>query len=105
LKIHLHYFLLAMIFFVYLVMASSAINENQMVFGDMTTLYVSQRLTEGVTLYQDIPLVYGPIMYLVGQNLISLGLTYSGLKIFMLGIAVFSGVLVYLITKKFFQRF
>lgn len=84
-------------------MSSSSINENQMVFGDMTTLYISQRLTEGVSLYQDIPVTYGPIMYLVGQNLISLGLTYSGLKIFMLGIAVFSGILVYLITKNSFK--
>lgn len=96
--------ILVAIFFVYMAMASSAINEKQMVVGDMTTQYVIKRMAEGKTLYQEVPAFYGPTMYLVGASLVSIGLTYSGLKIFMLGIAILSGILIYLITKKVFKN-
>lgn len=94
--------ILAGIFFVYLLMSSSAINEKQMVYGDMATQYISKRLAEGAKLYSQVPVLYGPIMYLVGAGLVNQGLTYAGMKIFMLGIAVISGILVFLITRKSF---
>lgn len=96
--------ILVLIFSVYLVLSSAAINEKQMIYGDGHNLYVSHRLAQGLTLYEDIEVLYGPTFYLIGSNLMILGLTYPGLKIFMLIISITSGILIFLITKKSFNN-
>jgi len=54
-------------------------------------------------MYEEINIFYGPIFYVIGSNLIDLGFTYSGLKIFMLLISVGNGILIFLISKKIFK--
>ena len=95
--------LLVGIFFVYLVMSSSAINEKQMVYGDMQTQYISKRVSQGLILYEDISILYGPVIYHIGAFFLGLGTSYAGLKIVMLVVAVVSGILVYLISNKVFD--
>lgn len=97
------YIALIGIFLIYLVMSSSAINEQQMMYGDMDTLYYTKKLTDGKRLYQELPILYGPLLYLTGSVLMSFGATYSGLKIFMLAIALTSGFLVFLISNRTFK--
>ncbi|MGI0007810.1 MAG: ArnT family glycosyltransferase, partial [Nitrosotalea sp.] len=84
-------------------MSSSAINESQMVYGDMHTLYLSKQVEEGKTLYKDLQILYGPILYLTGAGLLGLGASYAGMKLFMILIAIASGYLVFLISKKAFS--
>lgn len=91
------------IFVIYLLMSTSAINESQMIYGDMHTLYLSKQLEEGKILYKDLQLLYGPVFYLIGAGLLSLGASYAGMKMFMMLIAVASGILVFLISKNAFN--
>tara|TARA_B110000196_G_C21124136_1_gene654877 strand:+ start:339 stop:1838 length:1500 start_codon:yes stop_codon:yes gene_type:complete len=91
---------ISIIFLIYFTLSFSAINEKQMVYGDMHNLYISQRLDDGLKLYEDINPLYGPILYYVGSTLIAFGLDYSLIKFFMLCISMSTGILVFLITKK-----
>lgn len=95
--------LLVGIFFVYLVMSSSAINEKQAVVADMTSLYIIQRMADGLNIYEDIAVLYGPVFYYVGAFLVENNLSFSDLKIVMLLVSLFSGILVYLISIKVFN--
>jgi len=95
--------LLIIIFGIYLALSSSAINELQMGFGDMHSLYIIKRLSQGVDMFEGINMQYGPIFYVIGSNLTSLGLTYSSLKVFMLLISIGNGILIFLISRKIFK--
>lgn len=97
--------ILVLIFSVYLALSSASINEKQMVYGDMQTLYISERLSQGVKLYEEIEILYGPATYLIGSGFMGLGFTYSGLKIVMLTVSVISGILVFLIAQKVFNDY
>jgi len=96
--------ILVIVFAVYLTLSNAAINEKQMIYADGHNLYVSHRLAQGLKLYEDVQALYGPAFYLIGAGLMNLGLTFAGLKVFMLSISVASGIFIFLITKKSFNN-
>ena len=100
-----HYLILSGIIFLYITMSSSAITDNQMVYGEMQSHYIFQRLADGLILYQDIIPLYGPVFYEIGTILQLFGISYTGFKIVMLGVAILSGLLVFLITKQVFKNY
>ena len=92
------------IFLVYLMLSSAAINEKLSTPGEMYVLYVADRIRDGLIPYQDIAIVYGPLVYIFNASLLSLGFSYSDLKLIMLIVSISNGLLIYFASKRLFRQ-
>lgn len=93
------------VFASYIALASSAINDSQEGIGQMNIYYISKRISEGSVLYKDIAPIYGPVIYHIGSELLKLNFGIEELKIFMVGISIINGLLVFLISQKNFFNY